>query len=623
MSKKNPVEIKIVDTTINDANQMIWSGRVRMEEIVPILPAMDEVGYYSIDAWGGGAFDACLRYLGEDPWDRLLTFKEHLVKTPLQMSLRGQSIVGYHTYPDDVLEEFLLRAIADGVDIVRIDDALNDIRNLERAIEITKREGASSHVGMCYLPHLERPMEFYVKMAKRIEDAGADAVCIKDRVGLLSPTMAEQLVKEIKGGCNRPLFLHSHRSYGLAEIVYLKGIEAGADGMDCVSLPSAPAVAQPSTESMYRILADSEGFSAPLRQDHLEEVEGYFSAINQKHGSRDKEEASVRHILLSNDLPIGIEGDLLNQIKSWGVADKLSDVVDEIMEVRRDLGSPPLVAPITQMIIMQSVLNVASKERYQRTSKEIRDYARGFYGKTPEPIEEDIRRQIIGDEKVIDQRPADLLPPALVGAAEMNIDKNYIRRREDLLSYALLPQSAVKFFAYRENPDLKEDVYGIEEASEESGNLRLVEEAIEMVTADHITELLLEDGETSLKIKRHESSPRLTSNDGNFEPQPAITPVETVAGEDARPTPYEESDDLENIVSPIVGTFYEAPSPGADPFVKVGDRVEPGHTVCIVEAMKLMNEITAEVEGRIVKVMVKDAEGVVAGQELFKIEPLG
>ena len=621
------VEVKVVDTTINDANQMIWACRVRIEEIIPILPIMDEVGYDSIDAWGGGAFDACLRYLGEDPWERLSTFKKYLKKTPLQMSLRGQNIVGYRNYPDDVLEEFLVRAIADGVDRVCIYDGLNDIRNLERAIEITKREKASSQVSLCYWSHLERQEDFYVGIAKRLEDAGADILGIKDRTGLLSPTTAYRLVKGIKGACSRPLYLHSHRSYGLAETAYLKGLEAGADGIDCVSLPSAPAAAQPSTESMGRMLAHTGEYTSLLDMARLEEVGGFFNEINRRHQVADPEEAVVGSILLNNELPIGIESDLLDLVKSWGVRDKLSDVVGEIMTVRQDLGSPPLVAPLTQMVIMQAVLNVASKERYQRKSKEIRDYVRGFYGKTPEPIEEDIRAKIIGDETVIEQRPADHLPPGLVGAAELNIDNDYIRRREDLLSYALLPQSAVKFFAYRENPDLKEDVYGIQETYDGSDSLRLVEEAIGMVTHDRIAELSIEEGEVSLKIKRGVGSFKTLPVEADFEPHPGRTKVEKSPG-DVLNAPYDESEgsesllSLESITSPIVGTFYQAPSPGANPFVEVGDTVEPGQTVCIVEAMKLMNEIQADNRYRIVKVLVKDAEQVGAGQEIFKVEPL-
>jgi oxaloacetate decarboxylase alpha subunit len=303
------------------------------------------------------------------------------------------------------------------------------------------------------------------------------------------------------------------------------------------------------------------------------------------------------------------------------VKDKLPEVVGEIIAVRRDLGSPPLVAPITQMIIMQAVLNVAFSARYQRTSREIRDYVRGFYGRAPEPIDDEIRRKIIRDEAIIDGRPADLLPPALAGAAAMNIDKSYIRRREDLLSYALLPQSAVKFFAYRENPDLKADIYRTSEAPGGADSLSVVEEAIRMVTHDRIAELFVEEGGVSLKIKKDEGSTKHLPIERMLEGLPAIAPV-GADQEKGLGGPPEEQDGLDNIVSPIVGTFYEAPSPGARPFVRAGDIVEPGDTVCIIEAMKLMNEIQVDKRCRIVRVMVRNAEGVVAGQTLFKAESL-
>ena len=450
-------KVKITETVLRDAHQSLIATRMTTAEMLPILEKLDQVGYHSIECWGGATFDACLRFLNEDPWERLRTLKKHMPHPKLQMLFRGQNMLGYRHYADDVVQYFVQKSVANGIDVIRIFDALNDIRNLKTAIDAAKKEGAHTQVAISYTLGDVFTEEYYVNYAKQIEEAGADSICIKDMAALLTPYATERLVRALKANVKLPIQLHTHYTSGLASMCLLKGIEAGADVIDTAMSPLALGTSHAPTESMVAALQGTP-YDTGLDLMLLTEIRSYFMELRQKYldsGLLDPKMLAVDANALIYQVPGGMLSNLLSQLKQAGKEDKLNEVLQEVPRVRKDAGYPPLVTPTSQIVGTQAVFNVIMGERYKTVTKEFKGIVRGEYGRTPVPIDPAFRKKIIGDEKPIDCRPADLLEPEMDKLRKECAE--WITQDEDVLSYAQFGQVAVKFFERRRNQQ-----YGID-----------------------------------------------------------------------------------------------------------------------------------------------------------------
>ena len=445
-------KIKITETVLRDAHQSLIATRMSIDEMVPILSAMDEVGFYSAEVWGGATFDACLRFLDEDPWERLRTIRKGMPNTKLQMLFRGQNMLGYRHYADDVINYFVKKSVDNGIDIMRIFDALNDIRNLEAAIKATKKVGAHLQACISYTLSPVHNIEYFVNYAKQLEDTGADSICIKDMAGLLTPYTTYDLVKALKETVKIPIQLHSHYTSGLASMAHLKAIEAGVDVIDTAMSPLAMGTSHPATESMVAALAGTP-YDTGLDLNKLNVVREHFAKLRQKYldnGLLNPKVLGVDANTLLYQVPGGMLSNLVSQLKQAGKEDKLDDVLKEIPNVRKDAGYPPLVTPSSQIVGTQAVLNVLMGERYKMVTKEFKGIIRGEYGRTPVPIDPAFRKKIIGDEEPIDCRPADLLGNEL-DKLKAEMPSKYYEQEEDVLSYAQFGAVAEKFFEKRMN----------------------------------------------------------------------------------------------------------------------------------------------------------------------------
>ena len=453
MAKK----ILITDVTLRDAHQSLIATRMTTEEMLPILEKMDKVGFYSLECWGGATFDACLRFLNEDPWDRLRTIREKCPNTKLQMLFRGQNMLGYRHYADDVLEYFVQKSVANGIDIIRIFDALNDIKNLQTAIKAAKKEKAHAQVAISYTTGPVFTTEYYVDYAKRIEETGADSICIKDMAALLTPYTTAELVTALKEAVSIPIQLHTHYTSGLASMCLLKGIEAGADILDTAMSPLALGTSHAPTESMVAALKGTE-YDTGLDLILLNEIRDYFMTLRKKYldsGLLDPKMLATDANALIYQVPGGMLSNLLSQLKQAGKEDQLQDVLNEVPRVREDSGYPPLVTPTSQIVGTQAVFNVITGERYKMCTNEFKDMVAGKYGTTPMPIDPEFQKKIIGDAPVITGRPADLLEPELdTLRKEM---AQWSEQEEDVLSYVMFPKVSLDFFKKRQ-----EKKYGID-----------------------------------------------------------------------------------------------------------------------------------------------------------------
>ncbi len=449
--------VKIMDTTLRDGQQSLIATRMPIEDIMPIVEKMDKAGFYSMEVWGGATFDSCLRFLKEDPWERLRKIRSVVKNTKLQMLLRGQNILGYKMYPDDVVSEFIKKSIANGIDIIRVFDALNDVRNLETSVKAIKKEKGHAQLAISYTLSDVHTLEYYTKLAKNFEEMGADSICIKDMAGLLIPKDAEALLKALKETVKVPIQVHSHYTSGVASMSYMKAVEAGADIIDTAMSPFALGTSQPATEVMVKAFEGTE-YDTGISVDYLKELSDYFKPLREKaieEGLLSPKVLGADIATLLYQVPGGMLSNLVSQLKQQKAEDKYDEVLKEIPKVRADLGYPPLVTPSSQIVGTQAVMNVIMGGRYKVVTKETKALVRGEYGKTPVPISEEIKKQIIGDEKVITCRPADLLEPGLPKAEEEM--KNYKEQEEDVLSYALFPQVAEEFFKFRQAQKYKVD----------------------------------------------------------------------------------------------------------------------------------------------------------------------
>jgi oxaloacetate decarboxylase alpha subunit len=419
------------------------------DEMMAVAEAIDEVGFHSLEAWGGATFDTCLRFLKEDPWVRLRRLKAVIQKTPLQMLLRGQNILGYRHYPDDVLRAFCYKAKENGIDIFRIFDALNDLRNMETAIKACKETGAHVQGSISYTLSPVHSVDAFVKLAKEMKDLGVDSICIKDMAGLLMPYAAEELVKRLKTEVGLPVQLHCHYTSGLASMTYLKAIEAGADVVDTALSALAMGTSQPPTESLVAALQGTS-YDTGLDLEALVPINQHFKDLSQKYKDLDSPR-KVDAAVLSYQIPGGMISNLVNQLKGQNALDRYEEVLAEVPRTRAELGYPPLVTPTSQIVGTQAVLNVLTGKRYGVLPKEIKDYVRGFYGRPPGQIDPEIQKLIIGDEEPITYRPADELAPQMETARKelLAIDQHYYQQEEDVLSYILFPEVALDFFKHR------------------------------------------------------------------------------------------------------------------------------------------------------------------------------
>jgi len=446
--------VEIIDTTFRDAHQSLIATRMRTEDMLAIADDMDKIGFYSMEVWGGATFDVALRFLKEDPWERLKLLREKIRRTKLQMLLRGQNLVGYRHYPDDVVEKFVELAHKNGIDIFRVFDALNDVRNMKVAIKKAKEVGAEVQGSICYTTGPVFTIEYYVKKAEELLSIGADYITIKDMAGLLDPYMAYDLVKEIKNELKTKVNVHTHSTSGMAIATYLKAVEAGADYIDTAISPLAFGTAQPGIQTLYHSLP--EGKRPKLDMKRVHKISRYLEKLLEE---KYKEFLNIRVLgvdpnVLVHQIPGGMYSNLIKQLRDLNKLDKLDEVLEEVPKVREDLGYPPLVTPTSQIVGIQAVFNVLFG-RYKRITKETKDYVKGMYGRPPAPIREEIIKLILGEEKPIETRPADLLEPMLEKAKKELMEKGYLEKEEDVLSYCIFPQVALEFFEYRKKTKKK------------------------------------------------------------------------------------------------------------------------------------------------------------------------
>lgn len=442
-------KIKITETILRDGHQSLIATRMTTDEMLPALELLDGVGYHAMEVWGGATFDACLRFLNEDPWERLRIIRKNVKNTKLQMLLRGQNLLGYKHYADDVVDEFVNKAIGNGIDIIRIFDALNDTRNLQRSIEATKKYGGHAQGTISYTISPAHTDEVFIQLAKELEQMGADSICIKDMAGLLSPYNTYELVKRIKKEIKIPLELHTHATSGLGSLTYMKAAEAGVDIIDTALSPFAEGTSQPPTEPLVYAFKGTP-YDTELNMDLLNQAAEYFRPIREKYiasGLLDPKLMGVDINTLIYQVPGGMLSNLVSQLKQSNAMDKFEEVLKEVPRVREDLGYPPLVTPTSQIVGTQAVLNIVTGERYKMVPNEVKQLVKGMYGKTTVPIKEEIVKKIIGDEEVVTCRPADLIEPEL--EKTLREVAQYVEQDEDVLTRALFPGPSVEFFKYR------------------------------------------------------------------------------------------------------------------------------------------------------------------------------
>jgi oxaloacetate decarboxylase alpha subunit len=458
MSEQVKRPIKITETILRDAHQSLIATRMTTDQMLPIIEKMDKVGYHAVECWGGATFDASLRFLKEDPWDRLRKLRDGFKNTKLQMLFRGQNILGYRHYADDVVEYFVQKSIANGIDNIRIFDALNDLRNLESALKATKKENGHAQIAISYTLGDSYTIDYYVEMAKKIEEMGADSLCIKDMAGLLVPYETTTLVSAIKSAVKIPVDLHTHYTSGVASMTYMKAVEAGCDIIDTAMSPFSMGTSQPATEVMVETFKGTP-YDTGFDQHLLADIADYFRPIKDNavdSGLLNPKVMGVDIKTLLYQVPGGMLSNLVSQLKEQKAEDKYYDVLREIPRVRKDFGEPPLVTPSSQIVGTQAVLNVLGGERYKMVTKETKAVLSGEYGRTTKPFDPDVQKKVIGDKKPITCRPADLLKPELESIQKEM--EQWKEQEEDILSYALFPQVALEYFKYRQAQKTKVDI---------------------------------------------------------------------------------------------------------------------------------------------------------------------
>ncbi len=575
------MKVKITETVLRDAHQSLIATRMRTRNMLPIMDKLDQVGYYSLEMWGGATFDSCIRYLNEDPWERLRSLKKQMNNTYAQMLLRGQNLVGYRHYSDDVVEKFVQKAYENGIDIFRIFDAVNDIRNMEKAISVAKKQGAHVQGTICYTTSPVHTIEKFVELARDLAEHDCDSLCIKDMAGLISPHQAYELVKAIKKEVNLPLDLHSHCTSGMAPMSYMAACRAGVDILDTAVSPLAWGTSQPPTESIVAALAETERATG-LDLELIVEVAEYFKEIkNELRCVLNPISEQIDTNVLIYQIPGGMLSNLVSQLKEQNALDKYDDVLKEMPRVRAELGYPPLVTPTSQIVGTQAVLNVLMGERYKVIPKEVKDYARGLYGRPPHKIDADVMVKLIQDEEPITCRPADLLEPEYEKMKAQAEKLGLVKKEEDILTYILYPAIAPAFLRG-------------ESKEEELVPIRTETNPCAVPSLQKIpTEFKVEIDGDVFNVKVHPVDGSLAVTEESEKPS-----VKSVPGA---------------ITSHMQGMVLSIK-------VCVGDSVEEGDTICVIEAMKMENAIHAPHSGIVKQIFFGEGDSVSSGDVLMAIE---
>ncbi|MBS6940720.1 MAG: acetyl-CoA carboxylase biotin carboxyl carrier protein [Slackia piriformis] len=614
--------LQLMDTTIRDGQQSLWATRMQLGDMLPILPKMDKVGYWAVEAWGGATFDTCLRFLDENPWERLRSIKAHMPNTDLAMLSRGQNLVGYKHYSKDIVNRFIACAKKNGIQVFRVFDALNDIRNVVDNAEAIKACGGWFEGAISYTVSPVHTLDGYLEYGQKLKDLGADSIAIKDMAGMLTPYRTERLVKAFNAEIGLPVHVHCHYVGGMAPMNIIKAAEAGAAIADTASAPLSFGNSHPAVETIVAALQESR-YDTGYDLDLLFEIADYWEEV-RKRGHYKRGVSSLTHMkVYSHQVPGGMMSNLISQLEIQNATDRLDEVMREIPRVRAEVGYPPLVTPMSQIVGTQAVFNVLTGSRWSVVSKEMKDYLCGFDGKAPGPISPEIYKKVVGNAEVL---PPDVAPASLATATFDQVAEeigDLATSEEDVLMYALFPNEArtflskhrateqVDFLLERESSQTKEDDYV---------DINQIRELVKVVEESGVGEITVEEEGMRISVRMPGSAPAASAvaapaavAAAASAPAPAAAP----AAAPSRPANWIE------VAAPMVGTFYAAPAPGEPAFVKEGDEVAAGETLCIVEAMKLMNEIAAPQMGTVREVCLEDATAVEFGTPLFYIEPHG
>lgn len=614
--KSSVAPIQIMDTSLRDGHQSLIATRLKTEDMLPIAAKIDQVGYSAVEMWGGATFDAAIRYLKEDPWERIRQLKKVMPKTPFQMLLRGQNLVGYRHYADDVVERFIDRAILNGIDIIRIFDALNDMRNLKTSFRATLKYGGKVEGALCYTVSRFHNNDLFVDLARRLEDMGSESVCIKDMAGLLSPYDAFDLVSKMKAVLNVPVHLHTHDTSGMAIGTYVKAIEAGVDIIDTAISSMASGTSQPPVETITRILQGGPR-DPKMDMNLLTEIADYFVDVRKQYKEFESDYTGVDPRVLTYQIPGGMTSNLALQLSEQNALDRMKEVLEEVPKVREDFGFPPLVTPSSQIVGTQATLNVLTGERYKVITTETKNYLKGLYGKSWGPINEDIQKKAIGGETPITCRPADLVDPELE-KAKKDLEKEYkvnSKNIEDVITYALFPQVALDFFKNKNSPTKKKTTDPI-----------LVKETPVPLLAPSEYSIKVHGETFQVKVggmghPGEEGRPYFIYIDGHLEEVMVESQLEIVpsaegridshaGGRSTRPKVTHEGD-------------VTTPMPGAVVSVKTrrGEKVKAGQVVLVIEAMKMQSEVHTSIDGIVKDIYVQEGDKVNPDEVLVEVRP--
>ena len=616
-------KLQIMDTTIRDGQQSLWATRMPVGDMLPILPKMDRVGYWAIEAWGGATFDTCLRFLDENPWDRLRSIKSKTPNTRLSMLSRGQNLVGYKHYSKDVVNRFIAAAHRNGIDVFRVFDALNDIRNVVDNAEAIKACGGHFEGAISYTLSPVHTLDSFLEYGQQLKDLGADSIAIKDMAGMLTPYRTERIVKAFNAEIGLPIHVHCHYVGGMAPANYLKAAEAGAAIVDTAAAPLAFGNSQPAVEMLVAAMQESR-YDTGLDLGLLFEISEYWEEV-RKRGHYKRGVSSLTHMkVYSHQVPGGMMSNLMSQLEIQNAIDRLDDVMEEIPRVRAEVGYPPLVTPLSQIVGTQAVFNVLTGKRWSVVSKEMKDYICGYYGKAPGPMSPEVVNRVVGESDIM--LDPDVAPGSLVTTTFAELEEeigDLAKTEEDVLMYALFPNEArtylskhrtsekVDFLLEEESSNTKEDDYV---------DINQIRELVRVAEESGVGEIVVEEEGARIAVRMPGAVAAAPAAPvAAAAPAAAAAPVAAPAAAPAAAASHPAN--WYCVTSPMVGTFYAAPAPGEPAFVQVGDEVAANQTLCIVEAMKLMNEIGAEEMGTVREVCVEDATPVEFGTPLFYIEP--
>lgn len=616
--------LQLMDTTIRDGQQSLWATRMQLGDMLPILPKMDKVGYWAVEAWGGATFDTCLRFLDENPWERLRAIKSHMPNTDLAMLSRGQNLVGYKHYSKDIVNHFIAAAKRNGIHVFRVFDALNDIRNVVDNAEAIKACGGWFEGAISYTVSPVHTLDGYLEYAQQLKDLGADSIAIKDMAGMLTPFRTERLVKALNAEIGLPVHVHCHYVGGMAPMNIVKAAEAGAMIADTASAPLAFGNSHPAVETIVAALQESK-YDTGYDLDLLFEIADYWEEV-RKRGHYKRGVSSLTHMkVFSHQVPGGMMSNLIAQLEIQNALDRVDEVMHEIPRVRAEVGYPPLVTPMSQIVGTQAVMNVLTGSRWSLVSKEMKDYLCGFYGKTPGPVDPAIYKKVVGNSETL---PPDVSPASLATTTYEQVKQeigDLATCEEDVLMYAMFPNEArtflskhraterVDFLLERESSQAKEDDYV---------DINQIRELVKVVEESGVGEITVEEEGVRINVRMPGVAP-VAAAPVAAAPAAAVAPAAASAAAPAPAAAPARPANWIEVSAPMVGTFYTSPAPGEPPFVKVGDEVAAGETLCIVEAMKLMNEIAAPQMGTVREVCLEDATPVEFGTPLFYIEPHG